>query len=415
MAFVPYNSSNPTQQAFLHSIQQSEGTASYANPYAVGFGGVDVSGYPLNSSGFPNWSGNASYNTHAAGAYQFQPATWSDVSSKTGQTNFNDPDAQNANAWYLAQRSYTQQTGGDLSTDLQNSNTSQVAPALASQWQSLQLHPSTFNQNLANNLGNPQPLPSGSSSATAGPNATSTTQSGSTVSAVGASFTPAQQPPPLIYSPPPPPDWRVRLSPLYIGGDANFDPYGPPGGLCDPLRPTSGMVFPYTPSVQFTQDVDYREMQFIHANMDFYTYARTPTVTLAISGKFTCQNQAEAAYALAAVHFIRSSSKMYYGQAATNLNGTNAAGLPPPILVLDGYGQYMFNRLNVILRNYNITYDETMDTVPVILGGAQVARLPALFTLSVSVTVQQTPLYMRTQFDLQQFRSGALMTQGGWI
>lgn len=207
-------------------------------------------------------------------------------------------------------------------------------------------------------------------------------------------------------------DWRVRLAALDTSSPNS--PYGPGSAsdLCYPLRQTNGMLFPYTPTIQLGQEVDYRSFQLIHSNMDYETYARTPSPTITITGKFTCQNQSEAAYSLACVHFLRASSKMWFGEAAV---AANMAGYPPPILQLSGYGQYMFNALNVVLKSHSFSYDEGMDTVPVLLGGTTVARLPALFSISVSLIVQQTAYKMRTQFDLVAFRQGSLMAQGGWI
>ena len=92
----------------------------------------------------------------------------------------------------------------------------------------------------------------------------------------------------------------------------------------------------------------------------------------------------------------------------------------------------MFNNLRVILTNHTYTFDETMDTVPVIissqgfnslgalLGGATsggIVRLPAMFTLSCELTVIQTPKRMRKVFSFEDFANGKLMnsTDGGWI
>lgn len=58
-------------------------------PY-VGFSGVDLTGRPLDQYGFPVWSGiNTSFGiTHAAGLYQFEPATWRGYAMMLGAWNF---------------------------------------------------------------------------------------------------------------------------------------------------------------------------------------------------------------------------------------------------------------------------------------------------------------------------------------
>jgi hypothetical protein len=179
--------------------------------------------------------------------------------------------------------------------------------------------------------------------------------------------------------------------------------------LLSPLVITNGVLFPYSPQIAFQQDVEYNQTDMIQTNMTYEVYKRTPSVTITIAGKFTIQNQTEGQYAMAAIHFFRVASKMYFGTLA----GANA-GLPPPILLLNGYGTYMFNNLNCILKSHSWNYDEAIDTVSVNVAGGTV-RLPCLFTLSITLTVQQTPQQMRSAFNLDAFRTGALMTQGGWI
>lgn len=59
------------------------------NPY-IGFGGVDLSGAPLDPYGFPIWKGRMGPQgiSHAAGLYQFQPATWRAYAAPLGITDF---------------------------------------------------------------------------------------------------------------------------------------------------------------------------------------------------------------------------------------------------------------------------------------------------------------------------------------
>lgn len=197
-------------------------------------------------------------------------------------------------------------------------------------------------------------------------------------------------------------DPRVRISPLKPAF------YGS-GGIMAPLLNTNGVIFPYSPQIQFEQAVNYVEVGMVHTNTDYFSYQRTPSVNINITGKFTCQNQTEGKYALAVIHFFRTASKMYFGEKA----GLNA-GLPPPILKLNGYGTYMFNELNCILKSHSFSYNEQIDTVQVTTANGYV-RLPAMFDISCSLTVQQTPSKMRKEFDLDSFRTGTLMAKGGWI
>jgi hypothetical protein len=231
-------------------------------------------------------------------------------------------------------------------------------------------------------------------------------------------------------------DMRIRLAPL------NTSDVIQAGGILAPLIPTLGMIFPYTPTVSFTQAVNYMDVQLVHSNTDYGAYTRTPSVTISVSGKFTVQNQAEGAYALACLHFLRAVSKMHFGSK------DQQAGLPPPVLVFSGYGNYMFGTggtqgLRVVLKNHNWSFDDSVDSINISVpatpsqqpatggtpiaqatglavapnGGSGTARLPSLFTVSCELMVVQTPQRMRNTFNFQDFARGALMQNGntGWI
>jgi len=132
MPVTAYNPYDTTQQSFLAAL--SLGEANGPHPYSQGVGGVDLTGAPTDASGFPQWGGFG--NSHAAGAFQFQPATWSAEASKLG-LNFQNPADQNAAAWDLAQTTYATKTGGDLETDLKAGKLGPIQSALASVWPSV--------------------------------------------------------------------------------------------------------------------------------------------------------------------------------------------------------------------------------------------------------------------------------------
>lgn len=203
------------------------------------------------------------------------------------------------------------------------------------------------------------------------------------------------------------PDLRVRLRAL-PGRDA--DVYG--NGILAILRETNGMLFPYTPTITYTQDVEYSTVDMVHYIGDVNAYKRTPSVTLTVSGKFTAQNQSEAQYLATCLHFLRTVSKMHFGA------NDSKAGLPPPVLMFEGYGNLMFGLQNsgvrVVVKSHSYTLDDTVDSVVVTLPGGHVARVPMLTTINVTITTQNTPAQMR-KFDLEAFRSGALLARGGYL
>lgn len=90
--------------------------------------------------GFPDWPGVVLSNgqqTHAAGAGQFQPATWLDVAIHqwpAGSTpNFRNPADQDWGTWFNAKTT----VGADLLPRLQAGNLAGIGEALHGQWTSV--------------------------------------------------------------------------------------------------------------------------------------------------------------------------------------------------------------------------------------------------------------------------------------
>lgn len=177
--------------------------------------------------------------------------------------------------------------------------------------------------------------------------------------------------------------------------------------LLAPLKDTGGMIFPYTPTITNQASANYSTIATVHANQDWHIYQNTPSVQLVINGVFTAQNETEAKYMLASMHFLRVVTKMHFGDADAN------KGLPPPQMLLDGYGTYMYNQLSVIINSYNVDLPNNVDYVDVNLGGA-VSQVPAVTNITVTCTVQNTPKKSR-EFDWDKFASGELMKAGRWI
>lgn len=233
---------------------------------------------------------------------------------------------------------------------------------------------------------------------------------------------------------------RVRLRPK-PGGIGTF--YGPDRdrGLLKPLVETNGMVFPYRPVITYQQEVSYQPMEMVHTNQDFHSYSRTPALKLQLDGDFTVQNQKEGQYAMACIQFLRTATKMWFGGSTTE--AVDMQGTPPPVLLFDAYGQFMFNSLPVIVTTFTIGLPNEVDYVAVdcnpLFGSNQTpianqlsrqvgqvnsntlrpngegyAYLPAHFKIQVGLMVQNTPRRLRG-FDMTKFRSGELLKGGSWI
>lgn len=185
------------------------------------------------------------------------------------------------------------------------------------------------------------------------------------------------------------------------------------------LQDYGGMIWPYTPTISYSQDVSYESMGSVHTNQEMLAYTRTPAAKLTVTGTFSSQTQLEARYNLACLHFLRLVTKMSFGSSVSPQPGT-----PPPVLFFDAHGGGMFKSLPVVVTNFSITLPNDPDyvTVPSAIGKSSLpsvytTRVPALFDISVSLTVQHTPKALRT-WSIDKFRSGGYITntsRAGWI
>jgi hypothetical protein len=206
-----------------------------------------------------------------------------------------------------------------------------------------------------------------------------------------------------------PRDNRIRISPKEGQRDEIF---GDENSILYMLRETDGVFFPYTPTIDFSHRAEYSSMAPTHANTSYYTYTHTPAIQITIQGQFSAQNLAEAKYTLASMHFFRTVTKMHFGFQEAE-EGT--AGLPPPVLNLNGYGEYMFDNLSIIIQEFKMDMPNNVDYIEVEHVGG-LAWVPTLTTFTISCVVQNTPKQQRDEFNFKEFASGELMRDGnGWI
>ena len=205
-------------------------------------------------------------------------------------------------------------------------------------------------------------------------------------------------------------DKRIRIRPKEGQVD---EIYGDEDSVLYLLRETNGVFFPFTPTIDFSHRAQYSEMAPTHANTSYYSYTHTPAVQISIQGQFSAQNLAEARYTLASMHFFRTVTKMHFGSLEAE-EGT--AGLPPPVLLLSGYGDFMFNDLSIIIQEFKMEMPNDVDYIEVDHAGG-IAWVPALTTFTVNCVVQNTPKQQRDEFNFKDFANGALMLgdNKGWI
>ena len=237
-------------------------------------------------------------------------------------------------------------------------------------------------------------------------------------------------------------DWRVRLQ-LPVG--SNLENYFfADNRLLEPLLDYNGFFFPLTPSMIIQHSANYNALSQTHSNYPFQAYQNSQVDQMNIIGEFPVQNSKDAKYWIATVNFLRTVTKMFFG------NEKDFKGNPPPILHLSGYGDHMFDKVPVIVQSFNVELRNDHDYVSTKQGAgaqkrpnhhwdAEMAELgiqdgerqplgttwtqlanedtsqtwaPTLSTISVGVV----PIYSReslTKFSLKDFANGTLQKETG--
>lgn len=233
-------------------------------------------------------------------------------------------------------------------------------------------------------------------------------------------------------------DWRVRVS---LAPNSTYFYNDPSNNLLAPLRTENsntagtavvqginslfgnagqtriGVIFPYTPVVTVTHTANYEPQKLTHNNYTQYFYNNSEVGPITLQGEFTVQNVNEGQYLLATIYFFRSITKMFFG-------ADNLAGNPPPIVYLNGYGEYYLPNVPCICQSFSHSMPAEVDYVDVPEPGLNYnpyvtkptlnsTRMPTTST----VTLQLQPVYSRLAqsrgFNLQDFARGALINNPG--
>jgi hypothetical protein len=184
-------------------------------------------------------------------------------------------------------------------------------------------------------------------------------------------------------------DWRVRLN-------TNWAVLNAP--LLLPLQQTDGMVFPYLPNINITHRANYTAVDPIHNNFTIQNYKGSTIEDITISGDFSVSSQSEGQYWIAATTFLKTVTKMFYGQSVPQ-------GNPPLVCRLSGYGQYIFDDIPVVVKNYQIELKDSVQYKRILSESLGYTWVPAMSTITIVVA----PIYSREnlrRFNLQDYANG---------
>ena len=221
-------------------------------------------------------------------------------------------------------------------------------------------------------------------------------------------------------------DWRVRLqvpdrSPLQKFFDFENNP------LMAPLAESRGIFWPLTPAVVIQHSANYNALAQTHSNFPFQAYQNSQVDQMNVIGEFPVQNSDDAKHWVATVNFLRTATKMFFG----NDDGDGLKGNPPPIMHLYGYGDHMFNKVPVVINSFNVELRPGIDYISTkqtntpykqlngadagfdqsVIAGESQTWAPTLSNISVLLT----PIYSRESiknFSMKKFVRGELNGKG---
>mgnify|MGYP006075373957 CR=1 FL=1 len=193
-------------------------------------------------------------------------------------------------------------------------------------------------------------------------------------------------------------DWRVSISVPEVLLNT--------GDILAPLREASGssafntgnrMIFPFNPTVLLSHSANYSQVQPTHTNYAYNAYEHSQVDAITITGEFYQENENDAKYWIACLHFLRSATKMFYGNS-------QPLGNPPVVCRLNGYGKHVMNNIPVVITNFTTDLPVDVDYLQCTING-QVNYVPA----QSSITVTLQPQYARRSqsgFSLNEYAAG---------
>jgi hypothetical protein len=213
-----------------------------------------------------------------------------------------------------------------------------------------------------------------------------------------------------------------------------------------PRNPIAGgptvLEFPYTPQIDYSNDVKYESFNLTHTIYQPYAYAKTENPQLSLQCKFSSHTVEHFGISENAIRFLRIYTKMNYGRE------DNERGQPPRILRFFAMGNPIFYNVPVVISRFNITFPEDVDYikgVPGIVNNRDAPRnvenvgnramptngvavvndalqtrtdrdnfiyLPAFFQVSITLLLQQNIAKTVKQFTLPDFAAGKLSKDG---
>lgn len=209
-------------------------------------------------------------------------------------------------------------------------------------------------------------------------------------------------------------DWRVRIMLPNIPSFKN-------SSLLTPLLESDeSLVFPTLPQILITHTANYDSIAPTHSNYSYPVYSNSTVEDINIACEWPVENEADGKYWIAAVHFFRSVTKMFYGDSPNR-------GAPPPVCYLKGYGDYVFNNIPVVVKMFSMDLNDGIDYIKVpLIRSVDIGQGSQFFTDTTSssytyvptlsrLSIVVAPAFSRNEtrkFNLDEFTKGGYIGKG---
>lgn len=190
-------------------------------------------------------------------------------------------------------------------------------------------------------------------------------------------------------------DWRVSLAvPSDIMGGPVLSPFAQTGGK---------LIFPFNPTILFGNSANYSQVHPTHTNYHYNAYQHSQVDQITINGEFFNESLADCKYWIAVIHYLRTMTKMFYGEGPLS-------GNPPLITRLNGYGKHVLNNIPVVISNFTTDLPNDVDYIGVEIDG-ELNYVPTQSLITVTVLPQYSRR-IQSQFSLKDFAAGKFVKSG---
>lgn len=157
------------------------------------------------------------------------------------------------------------------------------------------------------------------------------------------------------------------------------------------LSDHGGIIFPYTPTINYEYSASYATQSPLHTNFAINFYQKSTVSPINITGKFTVENDNDAKFLIGTLSLLKALTKMKSGGAK---NGDPDSGSPPPVCRLYAYGTDMIENLPVAITNLRVDLSDGVDYYSFYDStGVKTTSVPVVQT----ITIVCQPMFSRNE------------------